>query len=116
MQSIMGALLTAGYASAIATAIAGSPDQKLVTDNVQQELEKSFASAAQTAQRYPRHSEQIITAARESFVDGQKWAYTAGLIAVLVGAVVVWFMFPKHDDELALLAQYRAEDTAPATV
>ncbi len=46
MQSIMGALLTAGYASAIATAIAGSPDQKLVTDQVQAELEKSFASAS----------------------------------------------------------------------
>jgi MFS family permease len=110
MQSIMGALLTAGYASAIATAIAGSPDQKLVTDNVQQELEKSFASAAQTAERYPRHSQEIVTAARESFVDGQKWAYTAGLVAVALGAVLVWFMFPKHDDERTLLAQYRAED------
>ncbi len=115
MQSIMGALLTAGYASAIATAIAGSPDQKLVTDNTEAELQKSFASAASTAQRYPRHSEQIIAAAKSSFVDGQKWAYTAGLIAVTLGAVLVWFMFPKHDDELRLLATYRAEDTAPAT-
>ena len=53
MQSIMGALLTAGYASAVATAIAGSPDQKLVTDNTQAELQKSFASASATAERYP---------------------------------------------------------------
>ena len=111
----MGALLTAGYAAAIATAIAGSPDQKQITDNVQQELEKSFASAAQTAEQYPQHSQQIVTAARESFVDGQKWAYTAGLVAVVLGAVLVWFMFPKHDEEQTLLAQYRAEDTAPAT-
>ena len=116
MQSIMGALLTAGYASAIATAIAGSPDQKLVTDQVQAELEKSFASASQTAEQYPQYSTQIIAAAKESFVDGQKWAYTSGLIAVTLGAVLVWFMFPKHDDEMQLLATYRAEDTAPASV
>ena len=115
MQSIMGAVLTAGYAAAIAAAIAGSPDQKLVTDNVQQELEKSFSSAAATAERYPRHSQDIITAARESFVDGQKWAYTAGVVAVLAGAALVWFMFPKHDDELALLARYRSEDSAKDT-
>ena len=49
----------------------------------------------------------------ESFVDGQKWAYTAGLVAVLLGAVLVWFMFPRHDAERALLAQYRSEDVAP---
>jgi hypothetical protein len=112
----MGALLTAGYASAIATAIAGSPDQKLVTDQVQAELEKSFASASQTAEQYPQYSTQIIAAAKESFVDGQKWAYSAGLIAVTLGAVLVWFMFPKHDDELRLLATYHAEDTASAAV
>ena len=33
-----------------------------------------------------------------------------------LGAVLVWFMFPKHDDELRLLATYHAEDTAPASV
>ena len=114
MQSIMGALLTAGYAAAIATAIAGSPDQAKITDNVQQELEKSFASASATAAQYPQYSNQIIAAARESFVDGQKWAYTAGLIAVFLGGVLVWFMFPKHEKELSLLAEYQSEDLAPA--
>ena len=77
---------------------------------------KSFASAAQTAEQYPQYSKQIIAAAKESFVDGQNWAYIAGLIAVTLGAVLVLFMFPKHDDEMQLLATYRAEDTAPASV
>jgi MFS transporter, DHA2 family, multidrug resistance protein len=114
MQSIMGALLTAGYAAAIATAIAGSPDQAKITDNVQQELEKSFASASATAAQYPKYSNQIIAAARESFVDGQKWAYTAGVIAVLLGGALVWFMFPEHEKELSLLAEYQTEDLASA--
>ncbi|HMK10745.1 MAG TPA: MFS transporter [Acidimicrobiales bacterium] len=112
MQSIMGALLTAGYASAFATLIAGSGDQARLTDNVQQELEKSFSSAAATAERYPQYSTQIITAARQSFVDGQDWAYLAGIVAVLIGAALVWFVFPDHDGERELLARYQAEDRA----
>src|SRR4029078_5520258 len=51
MQSIFGALLTAGYASAFSSAIAGS--NKEVSDQVQGELTKSFASADQVAQQYP---------------------------------------------------------------
>ncbi len=53
MQSIFGALLTAGYAAAVASAIASSPDRARVTTTVEGELEKSFSSAADTASRYP---------------------------------------------------------------
>jgi len=112
MQSILGALLTAGYASAIAAAIASSPNKGQVTDNVQAELTKSFASAESTAQQYPQYSAQITDAARESFLQGDQWAYTAGIVAILLGAALVLFMFPRKDDEQALLAGYRAEDSA----
>ena len=81
---------------------------------MQAELTKSFASAAQTAERYPQYTDQIITAAKESFVDGQDWAYVAGIVAILGGAALVFFLFPKKDDEEALLASYRAEDAVPA--
>jgi len=112
MQSILGALLTAGYASAIAAAIASSPNKGQVTDNVQAELTKSFASAESTAQQYPQYSAQITAAARESFLQGDQWAYTAGIVAILLGAALVLFMFPRKDDEQALLAGYREEDSA----
>jgi hypothetical protein len=56
MQSIFGALLTAGYASAISASIAASPDQDKITDGVQSELTKSFASASATAEQYPQYS------------------------------------------------------------
>jgi DHA2 family multidrug resistance protein-like MFS transporter len=116
MQSILGALLTVGYASAFNQLIAGAPSatQAQITTSVQSELTKSFASASATAEQYPQYSTQIIQAARESFVSGQDWAYLAGIIAIALGAVLVFFCFPKREDELRLLAQYQAEDAVPA--
>jgi hypothetical protein len=111
MQSILGALLTAGYATAFTKLIASAPNGSSVSSSVESELTKSFASAANTAQQYPQYSKQIISAARTSFIDGANWAYAAGVIAILVGAALVFFFFPKHDDELALLSEYHAEDT-----
>jgi DHA2 family multidrug resistance protein-like MFS transporter len=109
MQSIFGALLTAGYAAAAGAAVAASG--KNVNDTVQTELTKSFSSAADTAQRYPASvQDQIIAAAKTSFLQGDQWAYTAGIVAVLLGAVLVYFMFPRRDEERRLLASYQAED------
>jgi len=110
MQSIFGALLTAGYAAAASTAIAASPEQARVTENVEGELTKSFSSAADLAQQYPGHSEQIIAAAKSSFLQGDEWAYAAGIIAIVLGAALVFFLFPKNDEERRLLEQYSAED------
>lgn len=114
MQSIFGALLTAGYAAAASTAIASSGESAKVTENVEGELTKSFSSAADLASQYPRHSEQIIAAAKVSFLQGDAWAYSAGIGAVLLGAALVFFFFPKRDAEEALLERYHAEDTGPA--
>jgi hypothetical protein len=116
MQSIFGALLTAGYASAVASSIATAPNTDQITDNVQAELTKSFASAESTAAQYPQYSEQIIAGAKESFLNGDQWAYTAGIVAVLLGAALVWFRFPRKDEEDALLAAYRAADTSTTTL
>ncbi|HET7484619.1 MAG TPA: MFS transporter, partial [Solirubrobacterales bacterium] len=111
MQSIFGALLTAGYAAAASAAIAASPESAKVTESVEGELTKSFSSAADLASQYPRHSEQIIAAAKASFLQGDEWAYLAGIVAILLGGALVFFRFPKKDEEEALLAQYHAEDT-----
>jgi hypothetical protein len=71
----------------------------------------------QIAERYPQYSTQIIEGAKSSFLAGADWAYTAGIIAIVVGAAIVYFLFPKKDRELQLLASYNAEDTnqMPAT-
>jgi EmrB/QacA subfamily drug resistance transporter len=113
MQSIFGALLTAGYAAAASAAIAGSSQS--FSDEVQSELTKSFSSAEATAQNYPASTQDaIVAAAKASFLDGDEWAYTAGIVAVLLGAVLVWFMFPRRDEEQRLLADYHATDSAAA--
>jgi len=116
MQSILGALLTAGYAAAVATDIAGAPSsvQKQITDSVQTQLTKSFASAEAVAQQFPKYANEITAGARESFLSGADWAYTAGIVAILLGAALVFTLFPRRDDEQRLLAAYHAEDSAPA--
>jgi DHA2 family multidrug resistance protein-like MFS transporter len=109
MQSIFGALLTAGYASAAGAVISSSG--KNVTDSTQAELTKSFASAADTASRYPASvQDQIIAGAKSAFLHGDQWAYTAGIVAILLGAVLVFFVFPRKQEEEQLLARYQAED------
>jgi MFS transporter, DHA2 family, multidrug resistance protein len=110
MQSIFGALLTAGYASAFTSKIATSPNADQVSANVQSQLTKSFASAADIAQRYPQYSEQIIAAAKSSFLSGADWAYAAGITAIIIGAVIVFFLFPRREQESQLLADYHSED------
>ena len=112
MQSIFGALLTAGYATAFAAAIGSSPDQAQVTSSVQSQLTKSFAGAEAVAAQYPQYATEITTAARESFLQGDQWAYIAGIVAVLLGAAVVAFLFPKKEEEEQLLARYATEDAA----
>jgi MFS transporter, DHA2 family, multidrug resistance protein len=112
MQSLLGAVLTAGYATAFTSAIAGSPNASQVSDNVEAELTKSFSSAANTAQQYPQYSKQIISAAKTSFIDGADWAYVAGIIAILLGAVLVFFFFPKMRREKELLREYHDTDVA----
>jgi MFS transporter, DHA2 family, multidrug resistance protein len=114
MQSIFGALLTAGYAAAVATAIGNSPDGARVTSSVEAELEKSFSSAADTASRYPQYAKAIAAGAKESFVKGDQWAYTAGIVAIALGATLVFFMFPHKAREEELLAEYHTLDNASA--
>jgi hypothetical protein len=110
MQSIFGALLTAGYAASFASQIAASPEGDKVSQQVQNELTKSFSGAANIAQQYPQYAHQIAAAARTSFLDGGDWTYLAGIIAVALGAAIVFFLFPKHDEERELLERFHAED------
>ncbi len=114
MQSIFGALLAAGYAAAVSAAIATAPNKQQITANVQNELTKSFSSAAEVAKQYPRYATQITAGAKASFLAGDQWAYTAGVVAVLLGMALVFFLFPRKRQEQELLARYHAEDTGNA--
>jgi EmrB/QacA subfamily drug resistance transporter len=114
MQSILGAVLTAGYASAAAAAIAAAPHQ--VTNSVQSQLTKSFAGAEAIAEQYPQYSSQITAAAKSSFLQGDERAYIAGITAIVIGAIIVFFLFPRRQEEEALLEQYHSEDARRSVV
>ena len=110
MQSILGARLTAGSAAAAAAAVNAAP--KSVSDNVEGELTKSFSSASAVAEQYPQYASSITAGAKKAFLDGDQWAYLAGIVAILAGAAIVFFLFPKKEDEQRLLAEYHAQDTS----
>lgn len=108
MTSILGALLAAGYASAMGTAVSQSGEQ--VTQDTQATLQLSFASAENLAKQHPQYASEITAAAQKSFLDGDNWAYIAAMVAVLIGMALVFKWFPGKDEEEALRAAYEASD------
>src|SRR5439155_21040530 len=82
MQSIFGALLTAGYAAAAGAEVSASGAN--VTQAVQNQLTKSFSGAQSVAEQYPSHAAQITAGAKTAFLHGDQWAYLAGMVAVLL--------------------------------
>ena len=112
LTSVFGALLAAGYASAMGAAVASSPQGQSVTESTQSQLQLSYASAADLAAQNPKYSSEILAAAKSSFLQGDDWAYTAGVVAILVGAVLVFFRFPKKAAEERLLAGYQPKEIA----
>jgi DHA2 family multidrug resistance protein-like MFS transporter len=114
MQSIFGAILAAGYAASMTAAIAASGAVSQIPSTVTNELTMSYAGAQSVATAYPEYAEQITAAAKTSFLNGDDYAYLAGIIAVLVGAALVFFIFPKRDAERMVLAEYHRIDTEAA--
>jgi MFS transporter, DHA2 family, multidrug resistance protein len=112
MTSVLGTLLTLGYASAMGQAIDQSG--KNITDSTQAQLQLSFASAEDLAKHNPQYASQITAAAKKSFLDGGDWAYVGAMIAIVVGMALVFFFYPRKEREEELRAGYHASDEQPA--
>jgi len=110
MQSIFGALLTAGYVKSFDSQIESTPQTATISDQVVGQLTRSFSSAENVASTYPQYASQITNAARESFLDGQHWAFAAGALAMALGMALVWFAYPRKDEEVAMFVEYQAAD------
>ena len=78
---------------------------------MENQLTKSFDGAEAIAAQHPAQASSIIAGAKTAFLHGDHWAYSAGALAVIGGAVLVFFCFPRHDREVALLAEYHSIDT-----
>ncbi len=112
MTSVLGTLLTLGYASAMGQAI--NQSGKNVTDATQAQLQLSFASAEDLAKQNPQYASQITTAAKKSFLDGGDWAYVGAMVAIVAGMALVFFFYPRKEREEELRAGYHAGDQAAA--
>ncbi len=110
MQSILGVLLTVGYASAMGAAVAASPQADQVTADTEASLQKSFSGAEAVAQQYPQYADAIESAARSAFLQGANWAYAAGILAMVIGAAVTWLCYPGKAGEQADLTEYAKQD------
>ena len=112
MTSVLGTLLTLGYASAMGQAIDESG--RNITDATQAQLQLSFASAEDLAKHNPQYASQITAAAKKSFLDGGDWAYIGAMVAIVVGMALVFFFYPRKEREEELRAGYHASDERPA--
>jgi MFS transporter, DHA2 family, multidrug resistance protein len=111
MTSIFGALLAAGYASAMGQAIDSSGQN--VTETTQASLQLSYSSAEDLAAQHPQYASQITAAAQKSFLEGDQWAYIAALVAVFIGMALVFRFFPRKEEEQQLRASYESAPAAP---
>jgi DHA2 family multidrug resistance protein-like MFS transporter len=110
MTSILGTILTNHYSSALASSDVADD----VSDSTLSQLQLSYASAENIAGHHPQTADKIISAAQSSFLQGDQWTYGAALIAVVLGAALVFFLFPRKERELELRAAYAADDRVPA--
>ena len=109
MQALLGSLLTAGYAHAFMSSISSSPSSEQVSAATQTMLTKSFAGAQSVAASNPQYADNILSAARESFLTGSNWAYFMACAFVVIGAVIVATRYPNKQHENELFAQYAGE-------
>ncbi|NTW07951.1 MAG: MFS transporter [Anaerolineaceae bacterium] len=110
-NSLFGALLAAGYAASMTAAIAAAPQGAEAPPAAISGLTMSYAGAQSVAAEYPQYADQITSAAKTSFLAGDSQAYIAGIIAVLLGAALVFFIFPKAEKERTLLEEYHKQDS-----
>jgi hypothetical protein len=113
MQAILGSLLTVGYAASLSRTIGEGPQADQVSEQTQATLTASYSSAQNLAEQYPQYADQIVAAAKASFLTGSNWAYLAACVAALLGAALVAWRFPGKAGENDLLAQYAQQDAVP---
>jgi DHA2 family multidrug resistance protein-like MFS transporter len=115
VQSLLGAVLAAGFATAISTIATQSAKAAQVTDDMMSALQSSFASAAHVASLHPDLADGIAEASRQSLVYGSFAGYLIGAGLIVLGFFAVLFGVPSRERELAAVAQrLGATGTDPA--
>ncbi len=95
--AVLGTLLTSTYRSGLPAALAGVPAE--VVDRARSSIAFVDAGAEQLTQLGPAGT-ALVDAARQAFVDATSTALTAAAGALLVAAVLVALLGPRHRPDL----------------
>ncbi|MEU4363615.1 hypothetical protein [Promicromonospora sp. NPDC023987] len=106
--ALLGALLSAGYRDSINSRLVGVPQEAADT------AREGLANAAEVSRGAGAHAEQIIQAARESFVDG--WQQTMWVGAAVMLALFIYIVVRGPKASATGTVDATEAVTAPATV
>lgn len=108
MQSLLGAVLATGFATATAALISDSARASDVTNDMMLALQSSFAAAAHVATQNPDVADHILEGARQALIYGSFSAFLLGAGAVVLGFIVVIFAVHSHAKERGAVADNQA--------
>ena len=104
MQAVMGTVLAIVYANYFEKAFASLPPQEAanLSDEAAAQIVGSYQGAEAVAASYPQASaERLTAAANQAFTEGKSVAYVLALVLTLIALVLVWWKYPRKDDERA---------------
>jgi len=88
--ALLGSLLSSGYRTGIADAVAGLPEQ--AAEVARDSIGAALAVAGQVG---GEAGQQLAAAARLAYVDGMRMAFWAGAIILTLTAAVIWAAYPR---------------------
>lgn len=112
-QALLGTLLAVVYSRYFVQAFSSLPPEEAqnLGARATQEISSSYEGAEAVAKTLPgADATQLIDAAQRAFTEGKAVAIGCALLSVLIAMGLVWWKYPKVDEEHALFAQIRAED------
>jgi MFS family permease len=113
-QALLGTMLAVAYSDYFAKAFASLPaDQsQALGQRAAQEIASSFEGAEAVAATLPgADATELIAAAQQAFTEGKAAAIGVAIVSVVIGFVLVWWKYPRADEERRIFAGIAADST-----
>ncbi len=112
-QALLGTLLAIAYSKYFRAAFAELPtaEAQALGNRAALEIGSSYEGAEAVARTLPSaDSKQLVDAAMRAFTDGKEVAIAFALASVLAGLGLVWWKYPRLDEERRIIAGIRGVD------
>jgi MFS family permease len=117
-QALLGTLLAVAYSDYFDKAFAALPaaQAQALGQRAAQEIASSYEGAEAVAATLPgADATQLIDAAQQAFTEGKAAAIGVAIVSVVIGIVLVWWRFPRADEERRIFAEIGAQGAAPTS-